>query len=82
MEDETQFVYVAHYETFDDYDCRGYDLYMSLNEEKANLWLAHYTQDHEDDADWLENAEMYFRPLGKYGWEKWYVIAHPLDEEL
>jgi hypothetical protein len=81
MDDETQYVYVAQYEIYDDYSCRGHDLYMSLEEDKVDLWLAHHTQEYES-VDWLENSEMYFRPLGRYGWEKWYVIARPLDEEL
>lgn len=76
---DTQYVYVVHHETYDDYTHRGYDLYMSLDPIRARKWM----RDMELlDIEWLPEDDMYFTPLGKYGYEKWYVDKRPLDEEL
>jgi hypothetical protein len=72
-------IYVVMWEMYDDYKCTGGDLFMSLDHDNAMSYLGNIFT---GDSDLIWENDMLIRPIGRYGWEKYYIITRPLDEEL
>lgn len=78
MEYESVFVVVR--ETWDGVNVHTSDLFMSLDETKANDYRD-LIASQDDTLFWDAAAEMW-RYGGRYQWEKIYVVENLLDEEL
>lgn len=79
--EDPQVVYVVMWESFQEGNgCAGGDLYMSLSDSKARMYLRTYGESSQDLV-WDDENDMYIY-RDEYEWEKAYIVERPLDEEL
>lgn len=75
-------LYVVMWESWDGVECGGGDLYMSLDFDKAALWLQNKIESETRFSyDWDDDNEMWISRY-EHGWEKMYIDIRELDKEL